>query len=102
VWYQGMLVELYPHISHLAGVVALLDETAEYAPDYVTYAQVKARSGLSDREQRNAHAALTRTSVSVFGHKTWPLAWQESAASEMRYWMPERIAEWWRAIRAGK
>jgi hypothetical protein len=98
-WYRAMLVELYPHVVNMPGALALLDETAERAPTYVTYQQVRSRSGLSDREQRNEHAALTRLSVAVFGHRTWPVAWQQAANGEMRYWMPAQLAGWWRELR---
>lgn len=98
-WYRGMLAELYPHVVDMPGVLALFNEAAEHAPEYVTYQQVRSRSGLSDRQQRNEHAALTRLSATVFGRKTWPLAWQQAANGEMRYWMPARLAEWWRDLR---
>ena len=98
-WQRQMLAELYPHIEHLRGVHALLDLTAENAPESVSYDEVKRRSGLTDRQQRNDHAALTRTATRVFGRRTWPVAWQQTSDGAMRYWMPARMANWWVEIR---
>ncbi len=100
-WRRQMIAELYPHIEHLRGVLALLDLTAEHAPEPVLYEEVKRRSGLTDRQQRNDHAALTRTATAVFGRRTWPVAWQQASDGAMRYWMPVRMAAWWRELRKG-
>jgi hypothetical protein len=100
-WRRQMLEKLYPHIEQLPGVIALLDLTAEHAPEYVPYEEVKRRSGLTDRQQRNDHAALTRMATKVLGQRTWPVAWQQTAAGPMRYWMPVRMAAWWRELRKG-
>src|SRR5579864_7810833 len=54
-WSRSMLEALYPRIEHLTGAVALLDVTAENAPNAVTYQEIRHRSGLSDQEQRNDH-----------------------------------------------
>jgi hypothetical protein len=98
-WQRPMLVELYPHIEHLQGVLALLDVTAEHAPEPVSYEEVKLRSGLTDRQQRNDHAALTLAAKKAFGRRTWPVAWQQTSEGAMRYWMPSRMATWWKEIR---
>jgi len=98
-WQRPMLVELYPHIEHLRGVLALLDLTAEHAPEPVYYEEVKRRSGLTDRQQRNDHAALTLAAKKAFGRRTWPVAWQQTSEGATRYWMPARMATWWKEIR---
>ena len=98
-WQRPMLVELYPHIEHLRGVLALLDLTAEHAPEPVSYEEVKRRSGLTDRQQRNDHAALTLAAKKTFGRRTWPVAWQQTSEGALRYWMPARMATWWKEIR---
>lgn len=98
-WQRSTLAELYPHVEHLRGVLALLDLTAEHAPEPVTYEEVKRRSGLTDRQQRNDHAALTLAAKKAFGRRTWPVAWQQTSEGAMRYWMPVRMATWWNEIR---
>ena len=98
-WQRSTLAELYPHVEHLHGVLALLDLTAEHAPEPVAYEEVKRRSGLTDRQQRNDHAALTLATKKVFGRRTWPVAWQQTSEGAMRYWMPVRMATWWNEIR---
>lgn len=100
-WRRQMVEELYPHIEHLRGVLALLDLAAEHAPEPVPYDEVKRCSGLTDRQQRNDHAALTRTATAIFGRKTWPVAWQQASDGALRYWMPARMATWWRELRTG-
>jgi len=94
-----MLEALYPHIEHLAGALALLDVTAEHAPHAVTYQEVLNRSGLPDQEQRNDHTRLSWATKQLWGHKMWPLEWQQAANGELRYRMPTKIAHWWRDIR---
>lgn len=98
-WRRSMLAGLRPHIEHLPGVIALFDLTAERAPQQVTYADVIARSGLSDRAQRNDHARLSWVTKELFGAKTWPLEWQQAGDGEMRYRMPASVARWWREVR---
>jgi hypothetical protein len=98
-WQRHMLAELYPHMEHLRGVLALLDLAAERAPEPVSYEEVKRRSSLTDRQQRNDHSALTRATKEVFGRRTWPFAWQQTSDGSLRYWMPVRMAAWWEAIR---
>jgi transcriptional regulator with XRE-family HTH domain len=100
-WQRQMLVELYPHIEHLPGVLALMDLTSERAPESVSYTEIKQRSGLSDRQQRSDHAALTRTAKRIFERRTWPLAWRQTADGATQYWMPARMADWWRELRRG-
>lgn len=95
-WRRSMLVELRPQIQHLPGAVALLDLAAERAPQQVTYGEVLARSGLSDREQRNDHTRLSWMTKKLFGAKTWPVEWQQAANGEMRYRMHPDVARWWR------
>ena len=94
-WRRSMLVELRPKIHHLRGVVALLDLAAERAPQQVTYADVLARSGLSDREQRNDHTRLSWVTKKLFGKKKWPVEWQQAGNGEMRYRMHADVARWW-------
>jgi hypothetical protein len=97
-WRRRMLADLYPNIEHRPGVMALLDVAAENSPNQVPYGQVRARSGLSDRDQRNDHAALSTTTARLFPAKTWPLeCWQ--ASEEMMYRMPVKIAAWWQELR---
>jgi hypothetical protein len=98
-WRRPMLAELYSHVEHLRGVLALLDLTAERAPEPVSYEEIKRRSGLTDRQQRNDHAALTLASKKAFGGRIWPVAWQQTAEGAMRYWMPSKMATWWKEIR---
>lgn len=100
-WHRQMLVEFCPYIEHLPGVLALMDLASEHAPEPVSYAEIKLRSGLSDRQQRNDHAALTRIAKQVFGRRTWPFAWRQTADGAMQYWMPTRMADWWRELRKG-
>jgi hypothetical protein len=95
-WRRSMLADLRPDLQHLRGVVALLDLAAERAPQQVTYKEVLARSGLSDREQRNDHTRLSWATKRRWGAKTWPVEWQQAADGEMRYRMPDDIARWWR------
>ncbi len=101
-WDRGMLDELYPHIEGLPGVLALMDLIAERAPDEASYEEVKQRSGLDDRGQRNDHSALTRTTTRIFGRRTWPFAWRQAADGSMNYSMPMRMADWWRELRQGR
>jgi hypothetical protein len=100
-WQRQMLAELYPHIEHLNGVLALLDQTAQHAPEPVPYEEIKRRSGLNDRQQRSDHSALTRITKEVFGQRTWPVAWRQTSDGAMQYWMPARMADWWRKLRKG-
>ena len=95
-WQRSKLATLRPRIEHLPGVIALFDITSERAPQQVTYADVIARSGLTDRAQRNDHARLSWVTKELFGAKTWPLEWQQAADGEMRYRMPAAVARWWR------
>lgn len=100
-WRRDMLVELYPHIEQLPGVLALMDLISEHAPESVSYAEIKQRSGLSDRQQRSDHAALTRIAKRIFDRRTWPFAWRQTADGAMQYWMPARMADWWHELRKG-
>jgi hypothetical protein len=100
-WRRSMLAELYPHVEHLRGVVALFDMLAERTPDVATYHEVMGKTGLADRQQRSEHAALTRVSVKLFGKRTWPIAWRQASDGTIQYWMPTRLADWWRELRKG-
>jgi hypothetical protein len=67
----------------------------------VSYDDIKRRSGLNDRQQRNDHAALTRTVTKVFGRRTWPVSWRQTSDGTTQYWMPTRMAAWWQQLRKG-
>jgi hypothetical protein len=99
-WRRQMLVDLLPQVEHLRGVVTLLDLTAEKAPEAVAYQDVLERSGLSEQQQRNEHARLTKLATALFGRRTWPVqAWQQASDGVMRYRMPTKVAEWWTDVR---
>lgn len=101
LWRQSMLSTIYPHVSSSPGVIALFDEAADHPGEVVSYVTVLERSGLSDQEQRNAHAGLSRLSRKLLGRKTWPVsAWQEASDGVMRYRMPAIVAAWWNDLRA--
>lgn len=96
LWRPSMIEQLRPIIMHLKGVVALLDATSENPETAVTYQQVLSRSGLSDTQQRNEHARLTRISLELFGVRTWPIeAWQDASDGVMRYRASGLVAKWW-------
>jgi hypothetical protein len=99
-WHLSDLQGLYPSIEHLAGVTALFDLAAERSPDVVTFREVLARSGLSDKEQSNDHARLSWATKRLLGQKRWPVDNWQAADGEMHYRMPNLIAQWWRMIRS--
>jgi hypothetical protein len=100
-WRRSMLTALYPHLSNSPGVLALLDEAADHPEEVVSYVAVRNRSGLTDQEQRNEHASLSRLTSRVLGRKIWPLsAWQDPADGIMRYRMSSVVAKWWTELRA--
>jgi hypothetical protein len=99
-WSRSRLEALYPLIEHFPGAVALLDATAEHAPNAVPFREVVRRSGLSDQEQRSDHTRLSWKTKELFSDKKkrWPLDW-ELADGEFRYRMPVKVARWWQDIR---
>jgi hypothetical protein len=100
-WRRSMLIALYPHLSNSPGVLALLDEAADHPEEVVSYVAVRNRSGLTDQEQRNEHASLSRLTSRVLGRKIWPLsAWQDPADGIMCYRMSSVVAKWWTELRA--
>jgi hypothetical protein len=100
-WTPEMLAALWPKVSHLDGVCALFEITAERPNETVTFTELVARSGLSDQQQRNEHARLSRVSADLFGQKTWPIEnWQGNAPAdggkaETIYRMGSTVAAWW-------
>lgn len=100
-WSYSDLRALYPSIEHVAGVTALFDLAAERSPEIVTFREVLARSGLTEREQGSDHARLTWTAKRVLGRKAWPVDNWQAADGEMHYRMPTLIAGWWQALRSG-
>jgi len=70
----------------------------------LSYTELLARSGRSEQQQRNEHAALSVVTRELFGEKRWPVEnWQQGSPNtegraEMLYRMPPTIAEWFRAI----
>ncbi|HEY4453776.1 MAG TPA: hypothetical protein VGN81_05635, partial [Pseudonocardiaceae bacterium] len=76
-WTAEMTKALYDRASHLVGVRALFEITAEHPNEAVTFTELIRRSGLDERRQRNEHARLSRIAAELFGEKRWPLeAWQ--------------------------
>lgn len=98
-WRFAMLNDLFPHVEHLPGAMALLDLTAERSPEVVTFGEVLERSGLSERRQSGDHSRLSWAARRLFDRKTWPLECWQAADGVMHYRMPTAIAEWWRTIR---
>lgn len=98
-WSLRMVEDLYPHVEHRPGIMALLDLTATRSPHDVAYRDVLVRSGLTDREQRNDHARLSWISSRLLGKKTWPIECQQASDGEMRYRMPAKVAAWWHTVR---
>jgi hypothetical protein len=98
-WHFRNLEDLYPSIEHLAGVTALFDLAAERSPEIVTFREVLARSGLSEREQSNDHMRLSWATKRLLGKKRWPVDNWQAADGEMHYRMPTQIAQWWQTIR---
>jgi hypothetical protein len=99
-WSRANLHNLYPSIEHLAGVMALLDLAAERSPEIVTFREVLARSGLTEKEQGNDHSRLSWATKRLFGEKKWPVDNWQATDGEMHYRMPTLIAQWWRALRS--
>lgn len=101
LWTKEQVGLLWGRASHLTGVRALFQATAEQAGTTVTFTALTKRSGLDERQQRNEHARLSRIAGELFGEKRWPIEnWQggyntESGKSEMLYRMDPQIAEWW-------
>lgn len=95
-WRADMLALLWPRVAHLQGVRALFELCAARSPEDVTFAQLVARSGLSERAQANEHARLSRVTGELFTKKTWPIEnWQDTRDGMMRYRMDPVIAGWW-------
>ncbi|MEV5864834.1 hypothetical protein AB0L83_34725 [Streptomyces sp. NPDC052071] len=101
LWTKEQVGLLWGRASHLTGVHALFQTTAEQAGTTVTFTSLIERSGLDERQQRNEHARLSRLASELFGEKRWPIEnWQggyntHSGKSEMLYRMDPQIAEWW-------
>lgn len=100
-WRADMLALLWPRVAHLRGVRALFELCAAHSPEDVTFAQIVARSGLSERAQANEHARLSRVARELFTKKTWPIEnWQDTRDGIMRYRMDPVIARWWLEVTA--
>ena len=103
-WTRSMLGQLWRHVDHLPGVRALFEETAGRPTDVVSFDDIVQRSGLSDQQQRNEHARLSRVSSELFGEKRWPIQnWQgpvrpATGRAEMLYRMGPTVAMWWREL----
>lgn len=102
-WTRTMLRQLWPRVSHLQGVRALFAVTAAAQNQPVTFTDVLKRSGLTEQQQRNEHARMTRVARELFGSKTWPIeAWQgpsqAGGPAEMIYRMGSTVARWYRLL----
>lgn len=98
-WRRDMLEALWPRVQHLRGVRALFSLTAERASSVVAFPELVDRSQLSDRQQANEHARLSRLTRELFGQKTWPIEnWQSSRDGLMHYRMDKTVAGWWSEI----
>jgi predicted TIM-barrel fold metal-dependent hydrolase len=102
-WTKHMLEQLWSSVDHLSGIQALFEVTAENQNQMVLFSQVRARSGLSPRQQANEHARMSRISTELFGRQTWPIenrqgSKQESGIAEMQYRMGATVAGWWRDL----
>ncbi len=103
-WTRTMLSQLWPRVSHLPGVRALFSATAAAENQPVTFSEVLKQSGLTEQQQRNEHARMTRVTRELFGSKTWPIeAWQGSpqtggGPAEMVYRMGGTVARWYRML----
>lgn len=101
-WRADMLALLWPRVAHLQGVRALFELCAARSPEDVTFAQLVARSGLSERAQANEHARLSRVTRELFTKKAWPIEnWQDTRDGIMHYRMDPVIARWWLEVTAG-
>ncbi|WP_370325327.1 hypothetical protein [Euzebya sp.] len=100
-WRADMLALLWPRVAHLAGVRALFELCAARSPEDVTFAELVARSGLSERAQANEHARLSRVARELFTKKTWPIEnWQDAREGIMHYRMDPVVARWWQEVAA--
>jgi len=101
-WTQQEVIDLWNRVSHLAGIRALFEVTSERAGESVAFSEVLERSGLTERQQRNEHARMSRLAAELFGEKRWPIEnWQgppqtTTGREEMLYRMHPDIAAWWR------
>lgn len=102
VWTRRDLQDLYPSIEHLMGAMALLDLATERSPEIVTFREVVARSGLTDKEQASDHSRLSWATKRLFGSERgrWPVDNWQAADGEMHYRMPTLMARWWQEIRS--
>ncbi|RAG86171.1 hypothetical protein DN069_07770 [Streptacidiphilus pinicola] len=100
-WTKEQVELLWTQAKHLDGVRALFELTASTPGETITYAQLLARSGLDEGQQRTEHARLSRISTQLFGEKRWPIEnWQgtlnqKTGKEEMVYRMDPTIAKWW-------
>lgn len=101
-WTQQEVVDLWSRVSHLTGIRALFEVTSERAGESVTFSEVLERSGLTERQQRNEHARMSRLAAELFGAKRWPIEnWQgppqtTTGREEMLYRIHPTIATWWK------
>lgn len=93
-WTEQMIRSLVLGTVGLPGAQALLRVTARNAGHWVLYEDVRTESGLSAREQRNHHAALSRISRGIVGYATWPMETKQLADGPMSYRMPVGIGVW--------
>lgn len=104
IWTMEQVEAFWEGVKHLPGACAMLEITAEEPGQQVTFRRLTERSGLSDEQQRNEHARMSRVSAKLFGAKRWPIEnWQSSSINasgkaEMIYKMNPTIARWWREI----
>ncbi len=103
-WTKPMLEQVWSKIRHLRGVETLFGLTAAYAGKPVTFTRLLHESGLTEQQQRNEHARMSRVIADLLGEKKWPIEnWQgpqspESGKAEMIYRMSKEIAAWWYEI----
>jgi hypothetical protein len=104
-WTKSMVRQLWPKVEHLNGIQALFRVTAANAGKSVIFTQLIQQSHLTEQQQRNEHARMSRITAELFGEKKWPIEnWQgspsgETRKAEMIYRMGSTVAEWWTEIR---
>ena len=104
-WTKTTLAQLWTQVQHLPGIDALFEVAASHPNEVITYTDVLEASRLSEMQQRNEHARMSRIAADLFGEKRWPIEnWQGGVDStaggkaEMRYRMGATVAGWWREI----
>jgi len=105
-WTEAKVEALWVGVRHLEGARALFEATAEHPNEAVPFERIRARSGLSDKHQRNHHARISRVAADLFGEPRWPIQnWQSTPGPDgkavMHYRMGSTVAEWWRNVAAG-